>query len=103
MAISRAGFWLFIIELVARHPNLGIPALEDGLFAKLLIFDYSYYKYLCLGKEKGREKGREKGKGKRAGPVHEETWFSISGLVRFLFKNQSSPVQFLFFVVFCFC
>ena len=33
----------FIIELVTRNPNLGIPALEDGLFANSLIFDYLYY------------------------------------------------------------
>ena len=43
MAISRADFWFFITELVTRNPNLGIPALEDGLFANLLIFDYLYY------------------------------------------------------------
>ena len=43
MAISRADFWSFITELVTRNPNLGIPALEDGLFANLLIFDYLYY------------------------------------------------------------
>ena len=42
MAISRADFWSFIIELVTSNPNLGIPALEDGLFANLLIFDYVY-------------------------------------------------------------
>ena len=53
---------------------MGIPALEDGLFANLLIFDYLYY--ICVwerkregkregkkGREKEREKGREKGKG----------------------------------------
>ena len=34
-----------------------IPALEDGLFAKLLIFDYLYYIFLF---GQGREKGREK-------------------------------------------
>ena len=37
MAISMADFGSFIIELVMRNPNLGIPALEDGLFANLLI------------------------------------------------------------------
>ena len=40
MAIFRVDFWSFIIELVMRNPTMGIPALEDGLFAKLLIFDY---------------------------------------------------------------
>ena len=35
IAISRGDFWAFIIELVRRNPNLGIPALEDGLFANL--------------------------------------------------------------------
>ena len=43
MAISRADFLSFLTELVTRNPNLGIPALEDGLFANLLIFDY-----LCI-------------------------------------------------------
>ena len=42
MANARADLWSFIIELVTRNPNLGIPALEDGLFANLLIFDYLY-------------------------------------------------------------
>ena len=36
----KADFWSFITELVTRNPNLGIAALEDGLFANLLIFDY---------------------------------------------------------------
>ena len=49
MAISRADFWYFIIELVPRNPNLGIPALEDGLFANLLIFDCLYMLYDLLG------------------------------------------------------
>ena len=40
MTISWSDFGFFlIIELVTRNPNLGIPALEDGLFANLLIFD----------------------------------------------------------------
>ena len=51
MAISGDDFWSFIIELVTRNPNPGIPALEDGLFAN----------------SKGREKEREKGKGKEKG------------------------------------
>ena len=76
MAISRADFWSFIIELVKRNPNLGIPALEDELFAVLLIFEYSYYIFVFgkregkrerkregKGKREGKEKGREKGKG----------------------------------------
>ena len=45
MAISRADFSSFISELVTRNPNLGIPALENGLFANLLISDYLYYIY----------------------------------------------------------
>ena len=40
MAISRVDFWSFINELCMRSPNLGIPALEDGLFVNLSIFDY---------------------------------------------------------------
>ena len=40
MAISSADFWSFITELVTRIPTMGIPALEDGLFENLLIFDY---------------------------------------------------------------
>ena len=59
MAISRADFWCFIIELVTTNPNLGIPALEDGLFANLSIFDYLCYIFL-FGKGKGKEKGKEK-------------------------------------------
>ena len=63
MAIARDVFWSFITELVTRNPNLGIPALEDGLFANLLIFDYLYvFRYFCKGK--GREKEREEGRGK---------------------------------------
>ena len=56
MAISRADFWCFMIESVTRNPNLGIPALEDGLFANLLIFNYL--------QRKGKGKGKEKGKGR---------------------------------------
>ena len=81
MAISRADFWSFITELVTINPNLGIPPLEDGLFANFLILDYLYYTFLFLGREgnrkgkregkregkKGKEKGREKGKGKGKG------------------------------------
>ena len=59
MAISRAGFWSFITELVTRNPNLRVPALEEGLFAKPSIFDYLYYIFLF-----GKGKGRGKGKGK---------------------------------------
>ena len=51
MAISSADFRSFITEIVTRNPNLGIPALENGLFANLLIFDYLYYTFLC-GKER---------------------------------------------------
>ena len=42
---------------------MGIPALEDELFANLLTFDYlQVFRYFCKGK--GKEKGRER-KGKR--------------------------------------
>ena len=58
MAISMSDFGSFIIELVTRNPNLGIPPLEDALFENLLIFDYLYYIF-CLGRE-----GKGKGKGK---------------------------------------
>ena len=69
MAISRADFSSFISELVTRNPNLGIPALEDGLFANLLILNYLYYIFLGRKKEGKREgkKGREKGKGQGKG------------------------------------
>ena len=40
MAISRSVFLSFITELLTRNPTMGIPALEDGLFAILLIFNY---------------------------------------------------------------
>ena len=40
MAISRVNFLSFINELVTRNPTMGTPALEDGLFANLLIFDH---------------------------------------------------------------
>ena len=54
MAISRVDCWFFIIEIVTRNPTMGIPALEDGLLANLLIFDYLYvFLYFCKGK--GRE------------------------------------------------
>ena len=43
MPICRTDFWSFIIDLVTRNPNLGIPALEDGLVANLSIFDYLYW------------------------------------------------------------
>ena len=62
MAISRAGFWCFIFELVTRNPNLGIPALEDGLFANLLISDYLYY--IFFKRERKREGKREGKKGR---------------------------------------
>ena len=52
-------FWSFFNEIMSRNPNLGLPALEDGLFANSLIFDYLHY--IFLGREKGREKGRKKG------------------------------------------
>ena len=42
MAISRTDFCSFIIELGTRNPTMGIPALDDGLPANLLIFDYLY-------------------------------------------------------------
>ena len=51
-------------ELVTRNPNLGIPALEDGLFANWLIFDYLYYSFVRREGKREREKGKEKGKGK---------------------------------------
>ena len=42
MAISNADFSSFTNELVMRNPTMGIPALEDGLFVNLLIFDDLY-------------------------------------------------------------
>ena len=38
----QTDFWSFIIDFITRNPNLGIPALEDGLFANSLIFEYLY-------------------------------------------------------------
>ena len=61
MTISKADFWYLITELVTRNSSLGIPALEDGLFANFLIFDYLYYIFVF---GKGSE-GKGKGKGKR--------------------------------------
>ena len=50
---------------------MGIPALEDGLFANLLIFDSLYvFRYFCKGngmEGKGKGKRKGKGKGKREG------------------------------------
>ena len=57
MAISRRDFCSVIIGLVARDPNLGIPAPADGLFANLLICDYLY---ICFWK--GKRKGKRQGK-----------------------------------------
>ena len=51
MANSRVDFWSFITELVTRNPTMGIPALEDGLFANLLFFDYFWvFEFLKVGK-----------------------------------------------------
>ena len=47
MAISKADFLSFITESITRNPTMGIPALEDGLFVNLLIFDY-----LCMSMHK---------------------------------------------------
>ena len=44
MAISRGDFWSFITESVTRNPNLGIPALEDGLFAIYI----NIYTLICV-------------------------------------------------------
>ena len=55
MAISRANCWSFITELVTRNPT-GIPALEDGLFANLLIRLVVLYFLFGKGKGKGRER-----------------------------------------------
>ena len=43
MVISRVDFLCFITAMCMRNRNMRIPALEDGLFANLLIFDY-----LCM-------------------------------------------------------
>ena len=72
-------FWSFIIELVTRNPNLGIPALKDErFFANLLIFGYlQVFLYFCKGK--GREgKGREKGKGKISLRMHNKSCLGTS-------------------------
>ena len=59
MAISSVDFGFFISELATKNPNLGIPALEDGLFSNLLIFDYLYY--IFYKRERKREGKREGG------------------------------------------
>ena len=66
MTISREDFWSFITELVTRNPTVGIPALEDGLFANLLIFRLLIL-YICVWKGKGKGKMKGKRKGKREG------------------------------------
>ena len=55
-------FWSFIPELVTRNLRIGIPALEDGLFTILLLFDYRYYIFVF-----GKGKGKGNGQGKRQG------------------------------------
>ena len=40
MTISRADFVSFITAMFMRNRTMGIPALEDGLFVNLFIFDY---------------------------------------------------------------
>ena len=68
MAISRADLLSFITELVTRNPTKGIPALEGGLFANLLIFNYLYYIFV-FGKGKGNGKWKEEGKGRKKGKI----------------------------------
>ena len=68
MAISSSDFWSFASELVTRNPNLGIPALEDGLFANLLVsIIYIVYLFCWEGKGEGKGKGKGKREGKREG------------------------------------
>ena len=44
---------------------MGIPALEDGLFANMLIFDYLYvFRYFFVKAREGKGK-KEKGKRKK--------------------------------------
>ena len=43
MAISRADLGSVITAMCMRNRTMGIPALEDGLFVNLLIFDYLFY------------------------------------------------------------
>ena len=42
MAISRVDFWSCTNAMCMRNRTMGIPALEEGLFVNLLIFDHSY-------------------------------------------------------------
>ena len=64
MAISRADFWSFINELVTSNPTMGIPALEDGLVASLLIFN-EFLIFLAFERRKG-QKGQKGRKGLQA-------------------------------------
>ena len=49
-----------------RNPTLGIPALEDELFASLLIFEYLYYIFV-FGKREGKKERKREGKKGREG------------------------------------
>ena len=93
MAISRT-------ELVMRNPKLGITALEDGLFANLLIFDYLYYIFLFgKGKGKGKREGRRKvkreGKGKGEGSYEDNEGTSCevgSTVIRDYTVHKRTPI-----------
>ena len=61
MTISKADFLSFITELVMRNPILGIPPLQDGLFANLSIFYYLYDTFLFFGEGKGKREGKREG------------------------------------------
>ena len=73
MGISRADFGSFICEQVTRNPTMGIPALQDILFANLLIFDYLHYIFVF---GKGRE-GNGKGKGKASLQEFRHVWTNL--------------------------
>ena len=47
--ISRDDFWFFIIAMCMRNRTMGIPALEDGPFVNLLIFDYLHIEIAGVG------------------------------------------------------
>ena len=62
MAISSGDSWFFITELVTRNLNLGIPALEDRLFANLFFLIIYIIYFELEGEKEGKQEGKREGK-----------------------------------------